>query len=79
MAERVPLIFNTSAQQIQEVGLSDEINVGIVSALAYSSANLINTPLTLASTSFNYIMYGPVAISGIGTVIVGAGVSYAIL
>ena len=32
MAERIPLIYNPNADQIQEVGLEDQVSVGIASA-----------------------------------------------
>jgi hypothetical protein len=79
MAERIPIIYNPNTGQFQEVETTDEINVGIVSAIAFSNLNVIDQPITLASTAHNYVMFGPVAVSGIGTVIVGSGVSYAII
>lgn len=79
MAERIPIIYNSNTGQFQEVAKTDEINVGIVSAIAFSNLNLIDQPVTLGSTTHNYVMFGPVAVSGIGTVIVGSGVSYTII
>jgi hypothetical protein len=79
MAERAPLIYNPSANQIQEVSLSDEVSVGILTATVFSNLKTINSPLTLTNTNYNYFNVGPVAVTGIGTVIVGAGVSYVIV
>ena len=79
MAERVPLIYNPSANQIQESSLTDEVSVGILTAVVFSNLKVVNTPLGLANSSFNYLMAGPVSLSGIGTITVGAGVSFVIV
>ena len=79
MAERIPIIFNSTTGRFQEVATTDEINVGIVSAIVFSNLNLITQPVTLASTAHNYFTFGPVAVSGIGTITVGSGVSYTII
>jgi hypothetical protein len=48
MADRVPLIFNSSAEQIQELGTGDsldlsgsQLNTGIMSATAYSNKDTV--------------------------------------
>ena len=79
MPERIPLVYNSSSGQIQEVSISDEINVGVVTAVAFSNLKTISSPISLANSSYNYMMVGPIAISGVGTVTVGAGVSYVIV
>lgn len=79
MAERIPLIYNPSANQIQETGLTDETSVGILTAVVFSNLKVVSSPLGLANSSFNYLMAGPVSLSGVGTITVGAGVSFVIV
>tara|TARA_B100000287_G_scaffold384147_1_gene390396 strand:+ start:91 stop:330 length:240 start_codon:yes stop_codon:yes gene_type:complete len=79
MAERIPLIYNPSSIQIQEVSLSDEVNVGIVTAVAVSNLKEVTTAVSLANSHFNYMMVGPVQVGGAGTITVGAGVSYVVV
>jgi hypothetical protein len=79
MAERSPLIYNPSANQIQEVSLTDEVSVGILTATVFSNLKTISSPLGLANSAYNYMMAGPVSVTGIGTVIVGAGVSFVVV
>lgn len=80
MSEKVPLIYNPSANQIQEVSLSDEVSVGILSATVFSNPNTFtNQTVSLANSAFNYMMLGPVAVGAGATIIVGAGVSYVVL
>ena len=79
MPERAPLIYNPSANQIQEVSLTDEVSVGILTATVFSNLKTISSPISLANSSFNYLMAGPVSLSGIGTISVGAGVSFVIV
>jgi hypothetical protein len=79
MAQRNPLIYNDSAGQLQEVSVDDEINVGIVSAVAFSNVKTITDPISLGNAGYNYMMVGPVAISGVGTVTVGSGVTYTVV
>ena len=79
MAERVPLIYNPSANQIQETALTDETSVGILTAVVFSNLKVVSSPLSLANSSFNYLMAGPVSVTGIGTIIVGAGVSFVVV
>jgi hypothetical protein len=79
MAERAPIIFNDSAGQLQEVSLSDETSVGILSSRILSTISYItNESVSMSSTNFNYLSIGPVVIGTAGTVIVGSGVSYVI-
>ena len=86
MADRIPLIFNPDAQQIQEIGSGEgldlsgtTINTGIMSATAYSNPDTVNTSITLDNPDFNYMQVGPVTV-GIGaTVAVGSGVSYVVI
>ena len=79
MAERIPLIYNPSANQIQETGLTDETSVGILTAVVFSNLKVVSSPLGLANSSFNYLMAGPVSVTGIGTITVGAGVSFVVV
>ena len=79
MAERVPLIYNPSANQIQETALTDETSVGILTAVVFSNLKVVSSPLSLANSSFNYLMAGPVSVTGIGTITVGAGVSFVVV
>lgn len=79
MTERAPLIYNSSANQIQEVSLSDEVSVGILTATVFSTANVVNQTVSLANSSFNYAMIGPVTVGSGATIFVGAGVSYVVL
>jgi len=79
MTERIPLVYNPSANQIQEVAATDEISVGIITAIVFSNLKTINSPVSLANSSHNYMMVGPISITGIGTVVVGSGVSYVIV
>lgn len=79
MAERVPIIYNPSANQLQEVSLSDEVSVGILTAAVFSNLKVVNTQLNLLNSSYNYLMAGPVSVTGIGTITVGAGVSFVVV
>jgi hypothetical protein len=79
MAERIPLIYNPSAIQIQEVSSTDEVNVGILTAVAVSNLKTVTAAVSLANSSFNYMMVGPVQVGGAGTITVGAGVSYVVV
>ena len=79
MAERIPLIYNPSANQIQETALTDETSVGILTAVVFSNLKVVSSPISFANSSFNYLMAGPVSLSGIGTITVGAGVSFVIV
>lgn len=86
MVDRVPLIFNTSANQIQELGSGDgldltgsKLNTGIMSATAYSTPDNVTVSILLDNPDYNYMMVGPVSV-GIGaTVAVGVGVSYVVI
>lgn len=79
MAERIPLVYNPNANQIQEVSLTDETNVGILTAIAVSNVKNLTSPVSLANSAFNYLMVGPVIVGAAGTITVGAGVSYVIV
>jgi len=79
MAERVPIIYNPSANQLQEVSLSDEVSVGILTAAVFSNLKVVNTQLNLLNSSYNYLMAGPVSVTGIGTITVGSGVTFVIV
>ena len=86
MANRVPLIFNSSAEQIQELGTGDaldlsgtQLNTGIMSATAYSNKDTVSSSLTLDNTDYNYMQVGPIAVSVGATIAVGAGVSYVVI
>lgn len=79
MSERIPLVYNPSADQIQEVATTDELSVGIITAAAFSNLATITQPVSLANSHFNYMQVGPIAVSGLGTITVGAGVSYVVI
>jgi len=80
MSERIPVIYNENAGQLQEISLSDAASVGLISARAYSTINFITQEtVSLASTNFNYFTIGPVVLGVGGTVTVGAGVSYVVV
>ena len=79
MPERIPLVYNPSSGQLQEVSASDEVSVGIISATVISNPNIISSSVTLTNTNFNYAQVGPISV-GVGqTITVGAGVSYSVL
>jgi len=86
MADRVPLIFNTSAQQIQELPAGDgldlsgsRLNTGIMSATAYSNKETITASITLDNPDYNYMQIGPITVGVGATVAVGVGVSYIVI
>lgn len=86
MADRVPLIFNTSAEQIQELGTGDsldlsgsQLNTGIMSATAYSNKDTVTSSITFDNTAYNYMQVGPVSVSVGATIAVGSGVSYVVI
>lgn len=86
MADRVPLIFNTSAQQIQELPAGDgldlsgsRLNAGIMSATAYSNKESITASITLDNVDYNYMQIGPITVGVGATVAVGVGVSYIVI
>lgn len=79
MTERVPLIYNPSANQIQESSLNDEVSVGILSVRVISNPNFYtNEIVSMANSSFNYGMFRPVTVGAGNTISVGAGVSFVI-
>ena len=79
MAERIPLIYNPNADQIQEVSLDDQASVGIMSAQTLATPAYIDRTISMGSTFFNYANIGPVYIAPGGSLSVGAGVSHVIL
>ena len=86
MAARYPLIYNNSAEQIQEIPDGDELNlsgadigVGIVSATAFANKNLFTSSVSFANTALNYAQVGPVAVGAGATISVGAGISYVVI
>jgi hypothetical protein len=79
MADRAPLIYNPSAGQLQELSLSDEISVGIMTATVYSTIKVVNTAVNLSNANHNYMMVGPVTVGAAGTILVGVGCSYVIV
>lgn len=79
MTERSPLIFNPSAGQLQEVVLTDEVSVGILTARVLSNPNIITNELVSVANSYhNYANIGPFTVGTGATVVVGAGVSYTV-
>jgi hypothetical protein len=86
MANRFPLIYNTSAEQLQELPSGDSLdltgstlNTGIMSATCYSNLNNVTSSITLDNTSYNYMQAGPVTVGTGATIAVGAGVSYVVI
>ena len=86
MAARYPLIYNNTAEQIQEIPDGDELNlsgadigVGIVSATAFANKSLFTSSVSFANTALNYAQIGPVAVGVGATISVGAGISYVVL
>ena len=79
MPERAPLIYNPSANQIQEVSLSDEVSVGILTATVFSNLKTVNQSVSMGNSSYNYMMAGPITVGVGATIFVGAGVSFVII
>lgn len=86
MANRVPLIYNTSAQQIQELPEGDgldlsgsQLNTGIMSATAYSTPDTVSSSITLDNPNYNYMQVGPITVGVGATIAVGVGVSYVVI
>jgi hypothetical protein len=86
MAERVPLIFNTAANQIQELPVGDgidltgaQLNTGIMSATAYSTPDTVSSSIVLDNPNYNYMMVGPIAVGVGATIAIGVGVSYVVV
>lgn len=86
MANRVPLIFNTSAQQIQELPVGDDLdlsgaqlNTGIMSATAYSTRDSVTESVVFDNPDYNYLQVGPITVGVGATVAVGVGVSYVVV
>ena len=86
MADRFPLIYNTSVEQIQELPSGDgldlsgaTLNTGIMSSTAYSTPDTVSSSVTLDNTSYNYMQVGPVSVGAGATIAVGAGVSYVVI
>jgi len=79
MADRAPLIYNPSAGQLQEVSLSDEVSVGIMTATIYSTLKTVNSAISLTNSNYNYMMVGPVTVGAAGTIVVGTGCTYVIV
>ena len=66
MAARYPLIYNNSAEQIQEIPDGDELN-------------LSGADIAVGIVSANYAQVGPVAVGAGATISVGAGISYVVI
>lgn len=79
MADRAPLIYNPSAGQLQELSLSDEVSVGIMTATMYSTVKVVNSTISLSNANHNYLMVGPVTVGAAGTILVGVGCTYVIV
>mgnify|MGYP003114340126 CR=1 FL=1 len=86
MADRYPLIYNSSVEQIQELPSGDGLDLsgavlstGIMSATAYSTPDTVSSSITLDNTSYNYMQVGPVTVGVGATIAVGAGVSYVVI
>lgn len=86
MANRIPLIYNTSAEQIQELPAGDsldlsgsQLNTGIMSATAYSSPTNVTSSIVLDNTDYNYMQIGPITVGVGATISVGSGISYVVI
>jgi len=86
MADRIPLIFNTSVDQIQEVPTGDQLvipdvdcRVGLVTAEIYSSKVVFEGTRSLTNTNFSYFQVGDIQVAAGSTIVVGAGVSYFVI
>ena len=80
MAERPPIVYDPSGGNIEEVPLSDQVSVGVISARAFSTINWVKDEMiSLASTNFSYLSVGPGSLGAGGTITVGAGCSYVVL
>jgi hypothetical protein len=86
MANRIPLIYNTDANQIQEIGAADTLDVagsnvavGIMSATIYTHPSTISESIVLDQVGNTYAHFGEVSVGSGSTVAVASGVSYIIL
>lgn len=86
MADRIPLIYNTSANQIQELGETDTIdltgsnlNVGIATATVFSNPSALTGAVTLLDTGKNYFNVGTISVGAGSTLAVGVGVTYFVI
>ena len=79
MSDRATLIYNPSAGQLQELSLSDEVSVGIMTATMYSTVKVVNSTISLSNANHNYLMVGPVTVGAAGTILVGVGCTYVII
>ena len=72
-----------SARDRGSIALLDVVvglfSVGILTAAVFSNLKTVSSPLGLANSSFNYLMAVQVSLSGVGTITVGAGVSFVIV
>ena len=87
MADRIPLIINTSVDQIQEVPTGDALvlpdvdcRVGLVTAEIYSSKVVFDSGLrALSNANYSYFQVGDIQVAAGSTILVGAGVSYIVM
>lgn len=83
MPDRVPLIYNPSANQIQELASSDSldlsgvnVNAGVATATVFSHPSTITGAVLLLDPTRNYFHVGNVAVAVGSTIAVGVGVTY---
>lgn len=86
MADRIPLIYNSTADQIQEIPINDNLNLtgsnvtaGIVSATVYTHPNTIVGSVVLDQVGNTYAHFGTVSVGTGSTIAVASGASYIIL
>lgn len=86
MPNRIPLIYNSSAGQVQEISTSDSldlsglnVNAGIVSASIYSHPSIITNSILLDKPNHTYAHFGTVSIGSGVTVGISTNSAYIIL
>ena len=79
MPERIPLAYNSDANQIQEPATTDELRIGFTTATVFSNPNRLDENVSLANSHFNYMHLGPITVGAGYSITVGAGVSYVVI
>jgi len=86
MPDRIPLIYNPSANQIQELSATDNldlsgsnVNTGIATAVVFSHPSSITGAVNLLDTGKNYFHVGTISVGAGSTLAVGVGVTYFVI
>lgn len=79
MANRYPLVYNPSANQIQEISNGDTLNIGITSVAAFATPKTVTNSIVLDDINLNYAMIGPISVAVGATIAVGVGCSYVVI